>query len=666
MIVEIFISSLWRRLIWRQGDSPVVRNEYEPSRLFQFVSPMVSLNIYDREGKFRQGGSLEIQKDQEVRVFSGSGGIEIFKGVVDRDIQFSPADETLRFKVVGWLARIKRYLAGRRIDRIVGDDALDSGSVVIGSITDDDWGQRYLRDFTVKLPMGEDVAKVEVIYPNTYKNLLPENLKVGLRKESIFDSRLYDSNFNVFQTENEDPFVFTQGDIDGVFTRNKIGGFFKSVDFSVIVTELIRQLNIRLSGFESNVSLGEISGDLTIRLIDNVFGTMDYFTRFIDNETRIFMIGWGTSDGLPLNSGDDTQRVGVPFAGGGNAGIGAGISVYNVINKFRPIVKNDGYNFSGGWEEAVGERGYPGSLSRLELDTRPTPEQRSAVVTARVVPADNNRFVAIYMLWSWLDQIGVIGDELEFTYHVQRKTLAQWLTFDLVNGNLVGGNAHYLRTNHFDFRDNLPALHKSAIINNIFSFERGGVTFSFDDEVPLSVEMDYDSTHYSIEDGVPFASGNITLDSMQFDFHDAEIVTVFLEICKLTNSILYIDKDKVIHLVSRDFSSTSHDLRDDVVIRTTSQVTSNFGDRVPQINSQIIVKESHRAVLRDFYADQEFPNIEDVWKLTILENDVTANIKLLDTVKFPKIGFGANIAPAIVRSMEYREGEIAMTVSRAQ
>ena len=87
---------------------------------------------------------------------------------------------------------------------------------------------------------------------------------------------------------------------------------------------------------------------------------------------------------------------------------------------------------------------------------------------------------------------------------------------------------------------------------------------------------------------------------------------------------------------------------------------------MPQINSQIIVKESHRAVLRDFYADQEFPNIEDVWKLTILENDVTANIKLLDTVKFPKIGFGANIAPAIVRSMEYREGEIAMTVSRAQ
>jgi hypothetical protein len=673
LIVEIYISSAWQRLTWRQGDSPVVRNEYESSRLFQFVAPIASISVFDKDSKFRQGGSLEIQKDQEIRIFSGQGEVEIFKGVVDRDIRFTPADEVLRFSAVGWLARIKRYLAGRRLDHLVGDVVLDSANTVIGSVADDDWALRYIREYTD----SNAVAQVEVVYANTYDELLPENRKVSLRKRHIFDSRLYDVNFSDFQTENEDPAVFTAGDFDGLFTRTKTGGFFKSVSFDIIIAELVKQINVRLSDFTSTLSKGEISGNINIRLIDNVFGTIDYFTRFLNNEIRLFAIGWGSNDGLPANSGVESQRLGVGYSGSGNGGIGAGITLYNVINKFDPIIKIDSENFSGGWEEAFGRgfkrNAYDENGNPISFGNMPDDSLINKFVLSRVSPSDREDHVTIYMLWSWISIRGVAGGS---DYLVNNDVMAQWHTFDLTSGTLVGSSAHYqsFPSTGFISYDRIipdgfafPSLLRSATISNPTSFVRGGATFSLLSPYPLSPEIDTESgTHYSIDDGVPFASGNITLDSMQFDFQDTPIVEVLLEICKLTNSVLYIDKDKNIKIVSRDYSSSAHNLREDVVIQTTSRVTSNFGDRVPNISSEIIVRDAHLAVLKDFYADQEFPDIDDVWVLKILENDTTAAIELLDTVKFPNIGFGENITPAIVRSMQFSEGEITMTVSRSQ
>jgi len=144
------------------------------------------------------------------------------------------------------------------------------------------------------------------------------------------------------------------------------------------------------------------------------------------------------------------------------------------------------------------------------------------------------------------------------------------------------------------------------------------------------------------------------------------ITKILVEIAKLTNSIFYIDNDKRINIVSRNYFHDVAPHKLTRIIRSRRNVYDNYGGNAPRADSAIVKNETYNQLLNDYYVDEYFAAKEDSWELMIPVSSANAGIGLLDPVLFDEIGLGADVTPAIVREVELRDDEIRLTVTRAR
>ena len=269
--------------------------------------------------------------------------------------------------------------------------------------------------------------------------------------------------------------------------------------------------------------------------------------------------------------------------------------------------------------------------------------------------------IAIYKLWSVL---GSFYTGRSGGFDDDRYGRITWLEWFILNDS-GGILKHYKRgrIRELAFPSEIgPALNRSAAIELISSDDDLNLPILSENEPTLYDNMEYNDGRYYTWDGVPYFSGDLALDRIQHEFSDAKATDLLVEICKLTNSVLWIDNNRVIHIRGRGQYGTVREVQN--VRSTTLRTYDRVGLDKPTLSSSIVFNESHLAVLRDYYADAYYPQIENEWTL-VCEEDEAAALSLGDGLRFPAIGFEYNVTPAVIRSVEIRSGMGIVIATRA-
>ena len=649
MKAEILKDDAWRDMLWIVGQAPVVVNEIELNGLFSFVSPMVSFSIYDLSEWYRPGGKWEVARGDTVRVLTGNGdSVEVFRGMVDREIEWRPRDGVLQFRAMGWLAAFRDIFAGN----IQEHRTLDNPNGWVRGT------YRYVK-ITEEKETDEATGKeINVKYvwhawPYVFENILTESQKVGFSKEYVFDSMEA-----LFSLEKKVVHIWEEIQL-GLYKRREDKGLLLQVNMFDVATQLKDQINHHNSRHSLEFDPGEITGDFRVKLIDRVFGDVDYFIRTIGGEIRVYAAGWRSSDGEPASTDpNSSQRIEGP------------VEIYHIKNDVEAELKAElefEWNESSIrslWRSVMEEGGDKAGGTGYEIYR----DKIYHTICRQRSYASSNRAL-FYQMWFWWDHIVLLG-----TQHKWRiQNVLEWIDVDLTNGEILDHRSmawrplgEYYPNLSMPWRGYMSDLYRSAAINPDESIGATNPIYYQTPGRPNERELTFEPTGfiYFILDGVMFFSGNLALDRMEFGFRDTRISEILLEIAKLTNSILSVDKDKKIYLVGRDYFVDERTINDGSIMAVDRRTADNWGEDIPDINSQIVANESYLDALRNYYNDEYYPAKEEIWELICRDTDEVLQVGLLDAIRFPDIGLSDDVTPAIVRRMEIREGEVTITASR--
>jgi len=639
--VEIYKNLEWQVLTWWQGQGPVVVNEIERGGIFKFVSPVVTLSIIAENTDYVPDGSLAIVRDDEIRISAGdSNEIVIFRGVVDRDIYWNAREGVLTFAAIGWFARLRGIMAGREGIYNVTEGRYDRYRYVKHDSEEDDDGNAIDYEY-IAYPELYEVGWADVPF-----------MRFGYGKEYIFSSRgkggtiglaeryrvFFREGFNVPPYEIIDPGVRGVEYFATHYRRPVTAGLVQHLDVSDIVEELTVQINRELSeGFTTNVDPGVIDSLNAMVMIEKRYREGHIFTKQIEDDVNSFFIGWETE----MNSQggekvdlfqlfqdvevDSKPQEDIELVTPTNTDWGSNINFRR--NDERPVYVQDL------------------SWSQLNFEVR------------NYIYLDDNN-VLIYRLRSW------------WSFDVDTATRKYQLPYVIVN--LISGNVTAEYKQDVTIYQN-PGRTAQRIEDGELGLYQSAQMVG-EEPYPSSERPNRNAHEMTVEDrsyylltGVLHYEGNLSAENIAYEFNNKSALSIMDEICKLTNSVLFITNDKEINLVNRDYvTGNDHYLRSDVVDSVNPSITSSYGDELPVISSQIITNELFINALNAFYQDVYFPENVDKWEIVLEENSLTSAIKQFDGVYFEEIGFGEDVIPAIVQRSMIREGSVTLIVSRAR
>jgi len=703
LIAEIYKNGIWNKLVWIQGDDPLVVIEVEQDVLFNFVSSYATLTIFDKDGIYRPGGGSEIVRGDVVRIKGGGSNVEIFRGFVDREQSWNYENERLSFRVLDYSQELKDLKVGKRGRVINEEGGIENVSAV-----------RWIRDVTERNEDDIDEHWIQIIWEHIYPTLTPAE-QIGAKEVYLYNSRGIG-----FRLENNQP-AFYEKVKWGVYRWREKNSLMLHLEFSDIAQNILDQLNLEYGSYKQLIfEPGSIERDARLKVIDKVFDDGDLFSKQISDELRPCYIGW------------DIERN------------EAEVYIFsNISNCGSPIKLN--------WDFGLGEVGNErtsgwmrSKLNQILDDGRNNDDywihNDNVTCYRRQQVIDDENIILVYQLWSWIEEHQTTPRSPVIDYG--KCAVAEWFAIDLTTGNILNHAWHSLVQPYFDFRYALsdppvmptwklltlpdydypgqptglpgrgtwsPGSDEVVTTLNLTGYLTAGdivypspisggegiyevasvtstkifLTAGYNGDTVLSAQVYKDleiynyasmlwrqnnyrlewlNGQYVVITGVVHYSGLLEFSAMSYDFRDKSAGQVLREICLLTNSILYVkcasDGTKQVYIVSREYVGNSVTLkRRDLIGMPALTVMDRKGDDPPQVDSQVIDNDDFDEALSNFYADSYYLEKQDVVSI-VCDPDVDAhwNIELFDKITIS----GVKIKDKIVRKILYGKDYIQL------
>ncbi|MDP8227985.1 MAG: hypothetical protein P9M15_00870 [Candidatus Electryoneaceae bacterium] len=640
MKIEIFKGGRWRRLVRPVGSDCVVRNRLQNDRLFGFVPPVATLQIFAEKqySDFQPGEKWAITRGDHIRIYMGEPTlVKVFEGSVDRDISWTPKTGVLAFKALGWMAELKNVKVGQ------------------GQISDGHGGyDRYRYTKTAPVEVEDDDGQMTqtnyeyMVDPEVFEELWANRpgTKIGYRSIYLFDSRgllysLRDGRYRIEKREAQRDYEIVAVAGQYIHRRTSDGGVYAQVALENIAGEIVEQIHDWMGdkAYSLVFNPGQITGGLNVT-VSELFDDIDLFSRVVNNKSRLFCVGWKGED-------DETQ-------------------IAELVNKttWQQVTPDPlTWEFSRESVQATLNSNSENDYQEIGLRRNWRIVDDEIIYRARQVRYADE-WVIIYKLWSWVEVsefYEVNGGYIDDYY--QTRLLLEWFVI-----NLTGLNAPRHYTFSYDLIPRSTARggdrlvpYRSAFITLGTDVVNQRPEASTEEAEDNHRELEFEGSKYDFLDSVLIVAGDIAMDSMSFRFEDVSAVDILYEIVKLTNSILYVDSDKKIYIVGRNYYGTVHTLDGSAPKEVRQGRSSYWNDRVPQLSSKIITNDSHLAAIRHHYSIY-LPLEEENWELNYgIPTTELCRICLLDATRFDRLEGGE---PAIVREMTLKPNSVTIKATR--
>lgn len=638
MRAEILKSGVWLPLNWRIGKDTEVVEEMNLAQLFDFVAPYARMQIFDVNDEFRPGGTKEIIRGDEVRIFGGeTDSIEILRGTVDLGVEWSPRDSLVNINVLGPYARLKDVKLGR--------------VSTTGGVGPDPNNRLYrYRKVVQEVVDGETSDYEYIALPSTYEDVwadLPGE-QLGYEKIWLFDS-LPDVQGAPFNSESQQYPIYSIYDADGnslplgVYRRRLVVGTPTDVTVENIMAEIVKQVSLQTGKvYNAVTSIAPFTIPIKAHLVESKFETVDWF---LAPDGELYAFGWEEDYGhakiARIVNGADWQGV---------------LDVDFVSDSIRPFTD---VSYWDQVDEIARIEAAMGGASAEWVDGGPKSESgwflwgldgrqsilfyRGSESVIRIVNHSHGQLAS--------DPFIRVA---HFAYQIIDTD-----TWTILTGGTIGDTEYPLNPEPTSWKSIAPD-------------EGGDVQLSYQVR-EHQASLTRNGIQYSIINGVPFITGDLAIDRIGFAFKDVSIAEVLKQIAILTGSRLNVvtnpDGSNTIYLVSRDYHKSEFDLKtlDCIMPGTSLKVQSFWGQRTPKISSAILKNEGYNQALANYYRDAYFPDEQETWTLPLIETDETAAIRLLDGVIEDHMrGQSINGGFATVEKMTIRGGFISLQATRVR
>jgi len=650
----------WYLTDWVQGSAPVVSQQVEASyQLFNFHSSKVKMNIFDTKETLRPGGSAELVPGDRINIIGIRSSETLFSGLVDTQIGWNPIDGVLSFFAIGWLGQINQLIAGR-------------------SSSSGDGSRYYKRYQTDYYNNGEQIEVEVMVTPATYETTWINSLakRIGFAKESIFNTRAI-SIGRVFSNSNSPLYDQNLDDRDEWY-RPVSRGYLYEVEFETIIDELVRQISLQTGETYT-------TGNIDFDTISTAFPSPIALST---DQTFVYaMFFWTDSDNLICFGGIDENEARFSLV--------KNLNIYRITSKVDLEERGDGAIFGC---QVWGFGNYPTEWITLEA---------AGFRNQGVIPAIDNRFggsglvswyidddlinfhgiyridmldgrYILYQLWSWVEFDFRIYSRQDNRPRLYSRSHCEFFVIDPADGRVSplghsefdSPNPQILESCNFGTEAGLnyiiskiPTMPKSMFFHG--DLPAPGDNYTGEDNIEFSYNTITQSPNaqgnggeYFNVDGVLAFQGDIDISRIAFEFTGKRIVDIFLEIAKLTNSVFYIDNNKTLHFVNRNYYSESAVVILDSVMRVISESKRHTGSSVPNIGSSIINNQAYNKALNDYYVDTYFTEDETLYKINCLDTENNMSVDLFGRIEFEYQGVKIT---AVVQSFSIAEGNMNIT-----
>ncbi len=638
----------WRQLHWVAGQSPVVTQECELERLFQFVAPKASFSVFDRDGYFRKGGSYEIMRGDDVMVeiadpTGKEAPVEIFRGYIAMGVESRYNKDVITFNGFGYLAALKGIRLGMP-GRTRNDTTLWGRNLSV-----DPWRwEKTIQD-------EDGIDWIYHVWQQAYDDMR-ESEKLGYRKVYPYYTRgkayPHHDLEGEFGLEYKQRYIWesVRGEderygVVGVYRRRAKIEKLSAYATDYIVKNIIVQVNRVNSGHRVVFRPGEIDISFDVRIIDEAFDEVDIFTRKVNDQQRVYCAGWNYN-----YSGDGSTAPSIKLFDVTNVSQIDEIGVFNFMASLKWVkdmqkeLEASGYEINNGYFDIY--------------------HVRKRVGTDKVI---------FYVLYGWIEYKW----ESSNLHKWIRRCTYEWMTIDLKTEEIKQNCRVLNQGNELFIKEYTPEGYKSIGIDfekeyfSKYEWTEGGTLYRILPELSIiqdpvsNRELTISGSRYYTKDNVPFVLGIITTGLLVFDFKNVYATEVLKEICKLTDSILTLEvegNERVVYLVSREWYRDVHDLPKSRLQGTVISNNDYLGERRPDLRSEIVQNESIIDAIEIYYGDKYLSESVEIWKMRYLESLALARVKMLDGVRFAGV-YGKR--PAIVRRMVWnRQGEVEITASK--
>lgn len=642
MIKEILKVGVWYVFNGRADFTSVVTNALETNGIFQFAAPFVNLQILDTEALYRPGGARAVTYGDDIRVWDDARATLLFSGFVDRGVEWIPDEGCVRFTAIGWLAKLKEIKLGRDTHASIGG--------------------RYRYRRVINEPNLFSDAQPEymdyeyIVFPYTYETLwvgTPEK-RIGYKKVWLFDTNASILNY---------PRVFVEEGLQKQYIKYSPNGY--DLEFGVYRRRMVDEnaIAVSYSDIISEIAV-QISGQFTASVIYDP-GEIDVGSSSVIGNRVYDDIVWDSitpiNIAFPVYCGYTRESSFAPFGGIDVVRI-ANIDSPTVIVTLARHVVDDNYVNQEVSNSLRNIRVTQGGIDYDRIDA----SMYGAFVLRKATVHISSDKLLIYNLWSWIVESIIMptGTNDRQTVY-QRYALVEFFAVDIPSGGLESnGSAVYSSLFSSDILTNWLSI--ALDIGNVF-------TGAYDEIVPQAVdrtrhEIVVDGFRYFSVRGLPVVESDTLHSTTTVQVEDVTAADFLLEICKLTNSVFYVGVDnndvKTIYVVDRFYSSQTVDLRGGQygILSRRQIIDSHIGEDAPKISSAIISNDAFNKAISAFYEDEYFPNEEEVWELTLIENSYSSALKLLDGIIIDEV----TGTPLVISELRIGGGLVQVTARRAR
>jgi len=603
--VEVYKVSAWREMPkWRAGEGPEITLEIEDG-LFEFRAPYARVSSMVESGLWWRGGGYEIVRGDRVRI--SVEGVIVFEGYADQDVHYDHPEGVVRFTALGYMAGLKDVLAGNS-----GRYMVDGVDHVGGRYR---WVKQVQENADANADANAAVNNYEYRVWQHYYDSFEDWQKVAYKQKYLFDSYGNPGELERHTT------AFEQVE-PGIYRRRVDASNLRRHELEGIFNEIIAQIK-QVEGEEySGVwDPGELQTDVDVKIIDEVFGDMDVWQQTVGGVGRTYLAGWKSSDGGPSRGG--SQEIEGPLA------IFELANGVNPEEKARITFQHSKASVTAGIKDFLHDRETKFSLyNDYILHT-----------IRRVRYEGGGNFGIFYQLWSWL--MAFKADD-GTTYYFNNY-LIEWYQVDLQTGDITGQGVEWETGDSNEFQksaERQPKRNTTLYYSHVFMLLGDRITnivprYEGDAQNERELVLD-DGSRYFAYQGLLYYKGNLAIQSVGYSYEDVAVTDVLKELAVLTNSLLYVDNNRTVYIVSRDHVLNRHrlDFGNGLIESPNEMRKDYFGDRTPQISSSMVTNEEFIKAIRRFYSDSYYPTREEWWEIEMFTGAVSAAIGLLDFVIF--------------------------------
>ena len=592
-------------LLYPAGMSPTVTQECETDDLFKFVSPAASLTVFNTDTRLNPDGALEIRRGD--RLVITCEYVRIFDGLVGREVNYDPATGFLSFTGVGWLGEINRLYAGR-----------SSGP---GGA----FGGRYRYFKTDRDANGETIE--HYLLPIIYEQTLPttDRRRAGCVKKWIMDTRVA-SRGEVLKMEEDSPNTYQR--LAGEYTRLERSGNFIDITFRQLFDNLIEQIN------SETLTAGRYSLTNTSFQPGSISSAVDFVT-FLSNEEFRFLAGVIQSGEVYLiGIGKPSDQI----------NYNSRIRIMHIIS----TVDIDEF------EELELTKWIPDYYSLDPTDTL-SALPASLLTADRVFVRQYETTIQITHLQSW-----ALPSDSGETWYVTGKV--ETFVYNLFTQEYT---RYYNETVYYPALTNPryqpPSLYLNAYLNANLTSHQFNTGSLADESYNPNTALDANGGIYTLVNGLAVYAGSPIITDCRLDAENRRIVDLMVDVAKLTDSILHIDLNKQVWLVSRDYYNAGTPTTLTNVISVRHIIQSREREELPQVSTDLIENEQFQQILTDYYLDTRFPLVEDKYEIKVLTTAVNAALELFDRVLID-----GEADALTIRRIEFTDDTTTITATKAR